>query len=465
MALPTAPVSLDPHLQDERATLATLAHVFEALTTFDGSMRLRPMLAASWENPSDTLWRFRLRPDVAFHDGRTLSADDVVASLERARTHPASQVAGFLVSVRSVRRIDATTVEIETEEPAPLLAARLSFVAIVPAAMPGRIEAPIGTGPWRFSSWNGTRLELEAFDEHRLGPSAWSGVDIDFVESEAERLDGVLGGRYDIAAMVPNATIEGSATARLRIERRAGLAVTFLGMRVDRPPFDDLALRRALDTAIDREALVRETLPGPARPAYQPTSPAVFGHAIGLAPRPHDPAAARAALARLELDAPLALMHPPGLEAEAAALVRDLEEVGLPIEARVLPWPELYQQLSAGTVDLFLAGYACDSGSASDLFDAALHTRDAARGYGNTNFMGYSNATFDALVERANATLDERSRRAMLEDASRIVLEDLPIIPLWINESVYAVRESLEWQPRLDRRVLAHEVSTRSGGE
>src|SRR5690606_39238485 len=136
------------------------------------------------ENPTDTVWRFRLRPDVQFHDGRALSADDVVASLERARTHPASQVAGFLVSVRSVRRIDATTVEIETEEPAPLLAARLSFVAIVPAAMPGRIEQPVGSGSWRFVGWNGTRLELQAFDDHWLGPPAWSGVDIEFVEGE-----------------------------------------------------------------------------------------------------------------------------------------------------------------------------------------------------------------------------------------------------------------------------------------
>ncbi len=463
MALPTAPVSLDPHLQDERATLATLAHVFEALTAFDGSMRLRPMLAASWENPSDTLWRFRLRPDLEFHDGRILSADDVVASLERARTHTASQVAGFLVSVRSVRRVDATTVEIETDEPAPLLAARLSFVAIVPAAMPGRIETPVGTGPWRFSGWSENRLELEAFDNHWLGPTPWSGVDIDFVEDEADRLDGVHQGRFDIAAMVPNAPA--SAVGGVRIERRAGLAVTFLGMRVDRPPFDDPALRRALDAAIDREALIRETLPGPARAAYQPTSPAVFGHAIGLDPRPHDPVGARTIFTRVDLEHPLALVHPPGLELEARALARDLSRTGLPIEAVVQPWPELYQRLSAGTVDLFLAGYACDSGSASDLFDAALHTRDAARGYGNTNFMGYSNATFDALVERANATLDERSRRAMLEDASRIVLEDLPIIPLWINESVYAVRDDLKWQPRLDRRVLAHELSTRSDGE
>ena len=118
IAFHSPPHSLDPHAQNEVLTFGILRHVYEGLTGFDADMRVVPLLAQSWENPSDLVWRFHLRSNVHFHDGRLLGARDVVASLERARQTTATRSFGsYLVSVESLRAIDAPTVEITTRQP------------------------------------------------------------------------------------------------------------------------------------------------------------------------------------------------------------------------------------------------------------------------------------------------------------------------------------------------------------
>ena len=111
-----------------------------------------------------------------------------------------------------------------------------------------------------------------------------------------------------------------------------------------------------------------------------------------------------------------------------------------------------------GSIDLFLAFYACISGNASDLFDAVLHSPDPERRYGSSNFMGYSNPDLDILVESASATLRPKERRARLEEATLIALEDLPLIPLFSPQALYAVRSDLSWAPRPDRLLLGIEI-------
>ena len=88
IAIHSAVQSFDPHLQNEVLTAAVLANLYDGLTEFDEESRIRPALAATWTNPDERTWVFRLRPGVHFHDGRPLTAEDVVFSFLRARNHP-----------------------------------------------------------------------------------------------------------------------------------------------------------------------------------------------------------------------------------------------------------------------------------------------------------------------------------------------------------------------------------------
>ncbi|HQN09241.1 MAG TPA: ABC transporter substrate-binding protein, partial [Thermoanaerobaculia bacterium] len=95
VAIHSAPLSFDPHLQNEIVTAAVLANLYDGLTEFDRESRLVPALAAEWTNPDERTWVFRLRKGVRFHDGRDLAAADVVFSLERARRHPRTGLASY----------------------------------------------------------------------------------------------------------------------------------------------------------------------------------------------------------------------------------------------------------------------------------------------------------------------------------------------------------------------------------
>ncbi|MRR12267.1 hypothetical protein EG835_07345, partial [bacterium] len=150
IAIHSAPQSFDPHLQNEILTAAVLANIFDSLTEFDEESQIRPALAAEWTNPDARTWVFRLRPGVLFHDGRPLTAEDVVFSLARARKHPRTDLASYLVEVESVKALDPLTVEIRTRRPFAALLVKLSPIPIVPRGSPETITRPVGTGSYRF---------------------------------------------------------------------------------------------------------------------------------------------------------------------------------------------------------------------------------------------------------------------------------------------------------------------------
>src|SRR5260370_2285789 len=107
---------LDPH-GGELLTLSVLRNLYDSLTAFDAGNRVGPALAESWENPDELTWIFHLRRGVSFHDGRELTARDVLFSFERARRAPTSEIGSYLVAIEKVRALDPHTVEITTRRP------------------------------------------------------------------------------------------------------------------------------------------------------------------------------------------------------------------------------------------------------------------------------------------------------------------------------------------------------------
>ena len=142
-------LGLDPHRYDENVTFVVMDNIYSHLVDFDPQMRIVPSLALSWENPCENVWRFRLRPGVAFHNGTPCDAADVKYSLDRARR---LGLGYYLAAVKEVKVIDGLTVEIQTSRPLPILLNKLTFIAIVPQGQPDTIVHPVGTGPYRFVS-------------------------------------------------------------------------------------------------------------------------------------------------------------------------------------------------------------------------------------------------------------------------------------------------------------------------
>ncbi|MEO1084203.1 MAG: ABC transporter substrate-binding protein [Acidobacteriota bacterium] len=466
IALHGAPSTLDPHLQSEVIAMAVLGNVYESLVAFGPDMTLMPQLAETWDNPSDLQWRFRLRGDVRFHDGRPLRVDDVLASIERVQRHPKSRQAGSLVAVVEARRIDDRTLELITDRPYPILLNRLAFLSIVPGDAPAEITEPVGTGPYRFEGQRPGRVDLVRVDDHWRRRDAPLRAEYHFITDPDARVAGVLDGTYDLVDEVPRRLIHAvESDPSLRVESPPSLAVTYLQLARAAPPFDDPRVRRALHLGVDRRALATELHGRFAVPVGQMVSRDVFGYAPELTPPDRDLDAARNLLADAGhgdgLELTLELRE--GRAADGEALALQLQDLGVSLEIIERPWGEMYRRLGEGQVSFYLGSWVNTSGDAGDVLDRKLHSRRPERGYGDANHGDLANPELDALIEESNAVLNLDQRQRLLQRALTLAADDLAYIPLFSRRHVYAVRADQRWKPRLDSRVYAWDITPAPG--
>src|SRR5574341_1572213 len=175
VALVSHPPTLDPHMHFERVGILVNINMFDSLLHRNTKLELAPSLATSWKPLSDTQWEFKLRRGVKFHNGTTMTAEDVKYSFDRVLdTKKKSPQIGNIRALKEVRIVDPETVHIVTDKPYPLLLERLVFFPIVPKKHVETVgdqafgtTAPVGTGPWKFVEWKRDQLiPLEAFDQH-----------------------------------------------------------------------------------------------------------------------------------------------------------------------------------------------------------------------------------------------------------------------------------------------------------
>ncbi len=465
----TTTVTLDPHMHDQELSRSVHSHFFNALVGFNPEMEVEPQLAVSWNNPTDTLWRFHLRKGVFFHDGRPFGAADVVTSLKRAVELPGSKVRYYLQAMEGVRAVDESTVEVTTRTPSAVFLNKLVFIDIVPRDTGHKpIERPIGTGPYRFvsGSVDGT-IEGERNERFWGEKPEFSRVRIVGIPNDRERLEAVLSKRADIAGRLSPEDWEwGRAQTGLRMVSREGLGVVMLSFSfAPGSPFTDRRLRRAFRFALDRTALAghrrSETL---AIPMEQIVPPGVFGYARDMPTEPIDVPAARALVeeARGSKGLETSLLIAEADQSLAREIAAQAAAVGIHIRIVALPSVAFYQRQDLGQDPLCLFRWAAATGDASDILDAVIHTR--RDGYGGSNFFHYSNPKLDREIEALNRTLNASERSERIANAMSLLREDVPVLPLFVPHALYAVRPEVDWMPRRDRKIRAFDLRLRATG-
>lgn len=457
----TSAATFDPHGRDLSQTSITLSHFYEPLVAFGSEMELKASLAERWENPSETLWRFHLRRGVVFHDGRPFGAEDVAASLKRA-LGPTSQLRHYVQAIADVHVVDDATVEVVTKGPAPVLLNNLVFVPIVPRGTgPEEIGRPVGTGPYRFVNGKpGGVIVGERFEGHWGVAPAFERVTILPLPDPQERAEAVASGRADIVSQYPSRSWgDGRAPPTVRLVSRRGLSETMLGFSLRRGmALSDPRLRRAVLLGLDRDALVRDALEGRGAAVDQIVPPSVVGYARNLSGSLVDRDRAR----RLVVEAGYASgIEVPLLASDAnsdiaEAVAAQLTGIGIRLKLDLLPQSRFYERWVGDEVPMSVFGWAAATGDASGTFEALLHTPDD--GHGRFNRFGYSNKTLDGLVEMSDQEQRPKERQEALARAAEAIRDDLPVVPLALVDDLYAIRQGLEFHPRLDRRVRAFEV-------
>lgn len=466
--------SLDPGARNRLSDFSLLSNLYEPLVATDADLSARPALAVRWSNPDTLTWLFELRPGVRFHDGSPLTAEDVVWSFERLRRSRSLEMSGHVAAIRSVKARSERTVEIRTVAPVGILLNKLRFILVVRRGedTPSLESRENGTGPYRLASWEkGRSISLERNREYWGSRPALDRVRIALNRSAGVALDDFRSGRSLFVQSNAKATEDAlKDQPGVGLRRNSSVSVKFLYLDVAREtsvdvvggqnPFRDARVRRAVSLAIDRSELVRR-LSGLATPANQLVTPYIFGYDPSRKPLPYDPGEARRLLAEAGWPDGFEVRFPArGLFSEAAGLVAEmLARVGIRARVTALSEAEWFHAMNDRRFSMTLSRFGCPTGDASDLFENALHAPEPGRPVGLTNYSGYANSDVDRLVEEAARTLEMSRRQAILFEATARVMEDLPLVPVYIDQDLYAFRAGVEWRPRNDNFLIASEIS------
>ena len=441
-------VGLDPHAQDETTTTSVLASLYEPLVRLSPDLEVTPCLAENWTTLSPTRWQLRIRQGVLFHDGRRLTVDDVLSSLRRALRRPGSAIASYLSTVSGIRRApeDRWKIEITTSKPSPLLLTRLTAVAIVPADFDP--AHPVGTGPYRLVSHaaNGS-IVLQRWERYWGAKPAFKTVHIEAVSSQEELAHLVKSRAIDVMVPVSQAFLVSHPLHEgYRVIAMRALTTTMLGFNLKRWPFGDLRVRKAVDLAIDRTELVRETFSkGDAEPAVSYVPAGVFGFAPTSPLHPADPAEARRLLGRAGVTPGTAidLVVSPRSMRRAAFIKVALAKIGLDVHVQTATYDVLYGRLLKGDLSAFFLGWNFPFADSSDFLEAVVHSRQPQLHLGLQNGIGYANSRVDRWIEGAPSAATAAMRRELVQKVLEQLAEDRPLIPLYHQVRHILVRKPL----------------------
>jgi peptide/nickel transport system substrate-binding protein len=478
--------SMDPHFLNIAPNTNISWHVFDALTHVDEDARLIPGLAVSWRAVDATTWEFKLRRGVKFHDGREFTAEDAVFSIERTLKVPNGQFQIYTQRIVRTRIVDAYTLRLETARPDAMVPYDLDSVFIVSknaAAHSGSADfdsgkAMIGTGPFRFVRFaRGDRVELARNDAYWGGKPAWDKVVFRIVPTDPARLAGLLSGELDAIEQIPTADLPRiRRDPGLRTEQkvswrtilfhldqyrdRAPSLTDATGRPLERNPFRDIRVRRAISKSINRQAIVDRLMEGAALPASNLVSPPVFGYASDLEPEPYDPEGAKKLLAEAGFPNGFAMtLAAPNNryvndDQIAQAVAQMLAHIGIHARIELLPMNAYLPKARKREFAFAMLGWGSFSGDLA--LRSLVATANPDKGFGAWNWSGYSNARVDALLEQAFASVDAQRREALAREAMRVAMRDYAVIPLHHQVATWAMKKSLSYRPRTDEFTFAH---------
>ena len=454
-------VTMDPAMHRTRITQTVVRNVFEALVNQDDSLNFVPELATEWTQVDATTWRFTLREGVRFHNGEPFTAEAVKFSIERVLDpDQASPRASMLSMIDEVIVEDDYTVVITTEQPAPTLLASLAVNEIVPPAYVQEVgdeefaKNPVGTGPFTFVEWvPNERVVLAANDDYWGGRPKIDQLVFKPIPEVSTRIAALQSGDVQIAAEIP-ADLASTLDGDVRAVPVSGTRIFFLAMNVTMAPFDDLAVRVAVNQAIDRQLLVDSIYQGRARVLNQPAFPEMVGYHEGFTGYAYDPEAASAVLSDVGVTVEIDVEEKDKILAEAVA--GQLQAAGLDATVRVLEGQAFLDSINSGSSMAYLSSWGVAEGDADVIF--ARHFWSPSRA--ESVFTGYQNAELDALIERGRSTADSDERERIYAEAIEIVMADAPWAPLLNPEEIYGVSTAVKgWQPSPIGRINVKTVS------
>jgi peptide/nickel transport system substrate-binding protein len=447
------PPTLDPHREFTEKTHTIVQQIFDGLVQFNPDGKIEPALAKRWQRMGPKRMRFHLRKGVTFHNGEPFNAQAVKFSLQRYRSPQIDFPAiGFLGSIAEVKIIDNHTVDIVTRYPDGLLLDRLAaFVWIVPPEYVKQNgqdilkRQPVGTGAFEFQSWKpGDKIVLTANEHYwQEGLPHLDRLVFRFVPAD-KQVDLLLKGEVDLVTELPGTMttrVEGYPDTRVLKERTFWTVGATMRMR--NGPLADIRVRKALNYAIDREALIRYDVRGNGAIIASLTMDGQEGHNATLDAYPHDPGKARKLLEQAGVKLPLELRTLVREQAERTAriLAAQLEKIGVKLSIDAVASDAKAMKLLAEPAKWDLAIASVPDPMAHPYFSHSLLL------FSKSPFSLYQSRKFDRRLLQMVRTLDRSQRRARMRKIDAYVHEKALSLFTYQKIKTYGVQANVQFTP------------------
>jgi peptide/nickel transport system substrate-binding protein len=483
-------VTIDPHAQNEGFTNAFLDNIYEPLVTRGKDLKVEPCLALSWQVVNPTTTRFKLRPNVRFHDGAPFTADDVVFTVQRALSDT-SNFKPYLAGVKEAKKVDDLTVDIITEGPAPVLIPQLTEIRIMSRAWATKhnVTKPQdfknkeetyasrnanGTGAFVLKSREADVKTVALLNSNWWGKMEGNVNEIVYqpIKQNSTRLAALLSGEIDfVLDPAPQDLARLKQDPKMKIVEGNENRTIFLGMDQMRDellysnvkgknPFKDKRVREAFQKAIDLNAIKAQVMRGLSYPTAVMFAPQVDGYPKDLDKvRGVDREGAKKLMAdagyargfEVTLDCPNNRYIND--EAICVAVAAMLAQINVTVKVNAMPRANYFPKIQNFDTSFYMLGWGVPTFDSQYALQSLLHTHVPKAADGDYNLGRYSNAKVDAAIDRLKGEVDTKKRAEIAREVTQIHMADTGHIPLHHQVIPWAMRSNVSVVHRADNRL------------
>lgn len=468
------PPTLDPAFMTDTTSGQVAEHIFDGLVEYDEEMNIVGSLAKDWEISDDGLvWTFNLHEGVKFHNGREMTAEDVVYSFTRIllpeTKSPRAWIFDYVQGAQAVKEgakdqvtgfqaLDNTTFQITLKEAFTPFLNHLAMnnATVVPKEEVERYgedftSHPMGTGPFKFVEWrHDDHVSLEVFDDYFAGRPYLDKIEFRIIPDDAAAFSEYEQGNiYDLIDLPEGQLDRVLNTDEFKEEliKKARLGLYYIGMNTQKEPFTNKKVRQAINHAVNKQQIadvLRQGSVNAANVIIPPNMPNYdSGEAKGLE---YNLEKAQALMAEagypngIDQEIELAYNTDRGHQMIAEAVQADLKKIGINVKLVNMDWGVYITKLDNGDTEMYRLGWISSPDPDSFLY-VLLNSANFGPG-GNSSF--YHNPKLDQLTNDARVMANGPERMKLYQEAEQIALEDAPWIPIYHYNNIILRKPFLE---------------------
>lgn len=466
-------VGLDPALEEDGESFKVCDNIYDTLIHYkDGSTEIEPGLATKWESSEDGLsWTFTLRKGVTFHDGTPFNSEAVLFSLNRQheKNHPYHNVegsytywvaTGLAEIVDEITAIDDHTVNITLNSPyAPFLyaIAITPFSIVSPTAVKEKGDDysnhPVGTGPFIFQQWDrGDKIVLKANENYWGGrPNVDRVIFLSIPDNSVRLIELQQGNLHAMEFPNPDDLQQIRDDESLDLLSQPGMSVGYLALNMEKPPFDNLKVRLAINHAINKAVIIEHLYQGLGIPAKNPIPPTLWSYDDSIEDYDYNPKLAKELLTQAGYPKgfestlwalPVPRPYIPDGRALAEVIQSELREIGIKTNIVTYDWGTYLEKTKYGDHDMAMLGWSADFGDPDNFLYFLLSKSSAQKPAGNIAF--YKSDEMQQILEKARSISDKDQRISLYKKAQNVFHRDIPWVPLAHAQQVLVISKKVK---------------------